>query len=83
MAVQAKLAVENISEQFYKQNGVVQTSGKQVRLRAVYSNDPASPNYSFSQATPTANLEMYINNPEAFDYFEGGAEYLLTFEKVA
>jgi hypothetical protein len=83
-AVQAKMIVENISEYFYKQPGSdeVKTSGKQVKLKAVYSNNPDSPNYSFSKATPSADLSMFISNPEAFAYFEGGGEYLLTFEKV-
>jgi hypothetical protein len=83
MAVHAKMKVDAIVENFYKQAGnQVQTSSKQVTLSAVYSSDPTTPNYSFSQATPTANLTMYINNPDAFAFFEGGGEYLLTFEKV-
>lgn len=83
MAIKAKMKVDTIEEHFYKQAGnPVQTSSKQVKLSAVYSNDPSSENYSFSQATPTANLTMYINNPEAFAFFEGGGEYILTFERV-
>lgn len=83
MAVQAWMKVDAIEEHFYKQAGnSVQTSSKQVKLSAVYSNDPTSPNYSFSQATPTANVTMFISNPDAFAFFEGGGEYLLTFEKV-
>lgn len=57
-------------------------ASEQVTLSAVYSSDPGSENYSYSQATPNATLQMYISNPDAFDFFEPGAEYVLTFEKV-
>jgi hypothetical protein len=66
--------------------GSLDTDGKkmseQVSLSAVYSADPESENYSFSKATPGAYLNMTISNPEAFDYFEEGKEYIVTFEKV-
>jgi hypothetical protein len=53
-----------------------------VTLGAVYSSDPNSENYSYSQATPNASLTMGISNAEAFDFFEEGSEYVLTFEKA-
>jgi hypothetical protein len=58
-------------------------AGEQVTLSAVYSPDPNSENYSFSQATPNAMLTMWISNPQAFDFFEEGAQYVLTFEKAS
>jgi hypothetical protein len=54
----------------------------QVNLSAVYSSDPESENYSYSKATPTANLSMTITNPEAIEFFEPNAEYVLTFVKA-
>jgi hypothetical protein len=57
-------------------------ASEQVLLSAVHSNDPNSENYSYSQATPNGQLTMSISNPEAFDFFEEGAEYVLTIEKA-
>lgn len=51
-----------------------------VRFNAAYENRPDHPNYAFWKATPTAQMEMTINNPDAFDYFKQGKKYLLTFE---
>jgi hypothetical protein len=66
--------------------GSVDTTGKkeseQVTMTAVYSNEPGSENYSFSKATPSATLSMYINNPDAFDFFQEGKQYIVTFEPV-
>lgn len=57
-------------------------ASEQVTLSAVYSNEPGSENYSYSQATPNAQLSMYISNPQAFGFFEEGKQYILTFEKA-
>jgi hypothetical protein len=54
----------------------------QVNLSAVYSDDKSSENYSYSKATPSANLSMTITNPDAVEFFEPGAEYVLTFERA-
>ena len=66
--------------------GSVDTTGKkaseQVTLAAIYSNEPGSENYSYSQATPNASLSMYISNPDAFDFFEEGKQYIVTFERT-
>lgn len=40
-------------------------------------------NKTWSQYTPSGRLELAITNPDAFDFFEPGAEYLLTIERVA
>jgi hypothetical protein len=53
-----------------------------VKLGAAYAPDPKHPNYEFWKATPTAQLEMTINNPDAFGVFVSGRQYLLTFERV-
>ena len=50
------------------------TSYMSVTAHAVYSPDPESPNYSYSQATPWAELKMSISNPEAFEFFREGKE---------
>lgn len=53
-----------------------------VHLQAVYSQDKDSPNYSYSQATPSAELKMTITNPAAFGAFLPGVEYDLPFSPV-
>lgn len=58
------------------------TEYRNVHLRAVYSNDPSSENYSWSNYTPYANLVMYITNPDAFNQFENGKEYLISISEV-
>jgi hypothetical protein len=56
---------------------------RQVFLHPVYSSDKTSPNYSWSQATPSGKMEMTITNPGAFEQFAVGKTYLMTFDEVA
>jgi len=51
------------------------------RFTPVHDADPSHPNFEWSQATPSGYIELGISNPDAFDKFEVGSEYLLTFEK--
>lgn len=55
-------------------------SMKVVHLYPVYSSDKASPNHSYSQATPSGSIELTITNPGAYDQFTPGASYDITFE---
>jgi hypothetical protein len=50
-----------------------------VQLEAVYSEDPEHENKQFWDATPSAKLEMWINNPDAVRFFEIGKEYYVDF----
>ncbi len=70
MSIRAKLKVSSI-EDF--------GNYKNVKLAAVYSSDPNSPNYSWSQATPSGAMNLCITNPAAYDQFAVGREYLVTF----
>lgn len=56
--------------------------GRNVALEAVYSDDPASPNHSWSRLTPAGFVNLTITNPAAFDQFEIGKVYDLTFVPV-
>lgn len=58
-------------------------SYRQVHLSPVYSSDPASPNHSWSKATPSGKLELTITNPGAYEQFAVGKKFLMTFEEVA
>ena len=55
---------------------------RQVNLTAVYSDDPASPNHSWSKWTPSGTLTLHISNPAAYDQFVVDEEYLIRFEKA-
>lgn len=57
-------------------------SSEAVELTAVYSPDPESPNYSWSQATPSGSVKLTITNPDAFGALEPGREYLVSFEEA-
>lgn len=58
-------------------------SYRQVHLSPVYSPDKTSPNYSWSQWTPSGKLEMTITNPAAYEQFAVGKTFLMTFAEVA
>ena len=53
-----------------------------VKLRAVYSSDPNSENYSWSKYTPSAEISLNISNPSAWGKFEVGKEYYIDFTPV-
>lgn len=54
-----------------------------VYLHAVYSSDPAHPNKAFSDATPSASLQMHIaKDKPAADAFERGQEFDVIFTPV-
>jgi hypothetical protein len=40
-------------------------------------------NALWSQATPAGSIQMYVKNDPAFEQFEQGAEYEVTFRKVS
>jgi len=75
MAVQARFICQTVTAW---ESG----NGKSVVLQAVVSDDPNSPNYSFSQATPSARVEMAITNPDAFEQFQEGRVYDAYFEAL-
>lgn len=58
-------------------------TGENIYAHPVYSQDPNSPNYSFSQATPGGQIQLYITNPNAFGFFELHGEFDVTFNETA
>jgi hypothetical protein len=50
-----------------------------VTLSPVYSTDPNHENKSFWDATPSGEIQMWINNPKGFATFEVGKEYYVDF----
>jgi hypothetical protein len=70
MAVSARMRCTNIND--YGQH-------REVFFEAIYSDDKSSPNYSYSQYTPSASLRMVITNPAAYELFKAQAIYDLIF----
>jgi len=83
MTVRARLICQSVDENNYGSTDKsipVEKYGELIRMSAVYSTDLQSPNYSYSQATPYADLIMSITNPAVFGFFVPGRTYDLTFE---
>lgn len=70
--VKARMKVQSVLDQ---------GTQKTVKLTAVYSDDKDSPNYTYSKATPSGNLELVISNPAAYEQFTVGKTFDLTFEE--
>lgn len=79
MNVTAKMQVTKKAECNY---GHEKVSAIEVELHAVYSSDPKDPNYSYSQATPSAEIKTQITNPAVFEAFKTGKRYLVTFTET-
>lgn len=62
-------SVENFGNNNVKANLSAVTSGSEE-------------NKTFSMYTPSAQLSILINNPDALDFFEPGEEYVATFTKA-
>ena len=71
--VRAKLVCTSILNPGWKD-----ADGRQVNFMAVYGQD-GSDNASWSAATPSATLSMYITNPAAYEQFAEGKSYFLDF----
>lgn len=86
----AKFSVQSVERQGgkklnpeTKQYDTPYVSGVKVNLSPVYAPaDAKCENARFWEATPNGQLWMQINNPAAFDFFEEGGDYYLTFEKA-
>lgn len=70
MTVKARMTCETINHTRW---------AKTVTLKPVYSSDPADPNFSYSQATPSGSIELTITNPAAADAFVVGSTYDVDF----
>jgi hypothetical protein len=78
MSIQAKVrCIANSAPPYYRGDDTFRL----VRFTPVSDSDPSHPNYEWSQATPSGYIELGVSVPEAFDKFEVGSEYMLTFEK--
>ena len=74
--LRAKLRV---SEVLHRINADGTTASEEVKLQAVYSDDPESENKKWSTWTPSASFSMTINNPDAFGKLSQGHEFYVDF----
>ena len=57
-----------------------QADGSQIKLQAVTGG--SAENDQFFKYTPNGSIDMGVVNPDAAEYFESSAEYIVTFEKA-
>lgn len=79
MAVQAKVRCIAISTPYWDSTD----NSRVVRFSPVYDPDTNSPNYGWSEATPSGYIELTITNRAAYDQFEVNREYIVTFDGVS
>ena len=78
MTVRAKMKCTSITK-----TGDAKKPQVQVKLGAVYSNDPESENRSFANATPSGELSVNIDaGRPAAESFELGCEYYIDITPV-
>ena len=79
MTVRAKMRVVELKQSFWNGGGPDGVDGVTIKLQPVYDGDPASPNYSWSKATPSGEVTMQITNPAAYEQFKPGRCYFVDF----
>lgn len=53
---------------------------ERIKLSAVYATGaPEAENVSFAKATPQGSIEILVDNPEVFGFFEPGREFYVEF----
>lgn len=55
--------------------------GRRIKLTAEYDNT-IEEDKKYAQATPSANLEMFVDNPSAVKYLELGKKFYVDFTRV-
>lgn len=81
MLVRAKFNVSEVADLRYSAG-----EGKnreRIKLSAVYATGaPEAENVSFAKATPSGTIEILVDNPEVFGFFEPGREFYVTFDRA-
>lgn len=75
MNIRAKIQISSA----FKQEGY---DGEQINAHAVYGGSTNAEDNTFSAATPSLNLQMWINNPEAIGKLEKGKKYYIDFTEA-
>jgi len=77
-AVRAKFHCNYVQDNAKAMSG----EGFSVFMTPVFSDDPASENKAFTEATPAGCFNMMITVPETAAFFEAGQEYYLDITKA-
>ena len=56
--------------------------GETINAHAVYGNSTNAEDNSFSAATPSLNLQMWITNPAAIGQLQKGKKYYIDFTEA-
>jgi len=75
MMTRALMTCHAVEDEKYKEA----KRGEHVRLEAYASGGDDDPNKSWSEATPSGRVEMFISNPGAWGKFEQGKNYYVDF----
>lgn len=80
MSVIAKFRCNNVTktDHWEKEKGQLAS----ITLSAVMGDGDNEENKKFFAATPSGNISLGTVNPAAYEQFEEGEEYYVTFEKV-
>lgn len=70
-----------VAEVLHRKESDGSTSQEVVKLHAVMANTPE--NKEWSRWTPSANFEIYINNPAAMGKLSSGHEFFVDFTSAA
>lgn len=79
MSLRCKFRVDRVSHDIGP-GGEIES--EQVRLVAVYSDDPNSENAQWSKWTPSGTFEIIINNTRAFGKLTKDHEYFIDLTPV-
>jgi hypothetical protein len=77
--IRAKLRVNQVIHYI---DNLGQIESEEVKLTAVYDDDPESDNAQWSKWTPSANLSITISNPAAIGKLTKDHEFYIDFTPV-
>jgi hypothetical protein len=80
MSVRAKFRCNSVTKTDHWEKDKGQLAS--ISLSAVMSNGDNEENKKFFAATPSGQITLGTVNPAAFEQFEEGKEYYVTFEKA-
>jgi hypothetical protein len=72
--------METVRGKFSCTKNIETPYGNEVSFWALYSNSPED--NSYAAATPSGQISMVVNNPDAKDFFVPGQAYFLDFKKA-
>lgn len=73
--LRCKMRIDQVTQSF---NANGEPESEQVKLRAVYGEGD-SENAKWAKYTPSANFEIYINNPDVFGVLRKDHEFYIDF----